>query len=203
MEWLLEWWIQHHIFIAGALSPPPPTRGHLSWAGPRMMDNIIVLDDQNTMKITDWLMVWRTGFIGRLRSWDLFVLSLCLFLYLPIQPSTHPVIHPSRKSSSISALFWARSCFAELKIWRSQRFDFFFFLSLPPYLPEKQHRLYSLQLLSHLCPSSSFFLFSSSRLPPFRDLKITARHMTPLSSFSLSRSLSLSLSRRWRFKVLF
>lgn len=125
MEWLLEWWIQHHIFIAGAFFF---TRGHLSWAGPRMMDNINVLDDQNTMKITDWLMVWRTGFIGSLSSWDLFVLSLCLFLYLPIQPSTHPVIHPSRKSSSISALFWARSCFAELKIWRSQRFDFFFFL---------------------------------------------------------------------------
>lgn len=30
------------------------------------------------------------------------------------------------------------------------------------------------------------FLFSSSRLPPFRDLKITARHMTPLSSLSRS-----------------
>lgn len=121
--------------------------------------------------------------------------AVCFSIYRSIHSCSHPLIHPSRKSSSI-----ALGCCCEweavslnLKYEGRKDLTFFFF----SYLPEKQHRLYSLQLLSHLCPSSSFFLFSSSRLPPFRDLKITARRMTPLSSFSLF------LYRRWRFKVLF
>lgn len=146
-------------------------------------------------------MVWRAGFIWNLSSWDLFVLSLSFFFFaMFVSPcrSSHPLIHSSIHLANPLPFYlvllreW-EAVLLNLKSEGRKRFDFFF----PPYLPEKQHRLYSLQLLSHLCPSSSFSLFSSSRLPPFRDLKITARHMTPLSSFSLS------LSRRWRFKVLF
>lgn len=170
----------------------------LSWARPQVMDNIIVLDKQKKKHEDYWLI---NGLARRIDLKSKLPGSVCSFaVCFSIYRSIHPFMQPSTHPSISQILFhrarlllWVRSCFAELKIWRSQRFDFFFF----SYLPEKQHRLYSLQLLSHLCPSSSFFLFSSSRLPPFRDLKITARRMTPLSSFSLF------LYRRWRFKVLF
>lgn len=91
-----------------------------------------------------------------LSSWDLFVLLLCLFLYLPTRPAIHSSIHPS--ILQILCLFRSVLLLSErlfpwtynlkvAKIW-------LFFFS---YLPEKQRRLYSLQLLSHVCPSSSFF----------------------------------------------
>lgn len=101
-----------------------------------------------------------------LSSWDLFVLLLCLFFYLPTRPAIHSSIHPSILQILVCFVLcccWARGCFHELTIWRLQRFDSFF-----SYLPEKQRRLYSLQLLSHVCPSSSFFFILVLSSPAFQ-----------------------------------
>lgn len=130
-------------------------------------------------------MVCCTVFIQSYKPWW-SIYSFAVFVSLSAKPCTHAFIHPSRKSSSLSfgvvvgdrMFLWSYNL-KVAKIW------LFFFLHSSP---AKQHRLYSLQLLSHMCPSSSLFLFSSYRLPASRDLKITARRMTPLSSLSFSPS---------------
>lgn len=133
---------------------------------------------------------WLTNDLGHrihpnTSSWGLFVLLLCLFLYLPIQPAIHSSIHPSILQILFHFIWCWRGWEAvslNLKIWRSQRFYFFFHTSLKSSIDYTAYSCYHIYALLQ-----ASFLFSSSRLPSFRDLKITARHMTPLSSsFSLS-----------------
>lgn len=126
MEWLWAWWILHlhcraFFFRLGIYLERDPRDGqyHRPWQ-PKDHEDY-------------WL---TNGLAHRIRSnlssWDLFVLLLCLlFLYLPIHPSSHPLIHSSIHLANPLpfrlVLLWGRSCFAELKIWRSRRFYFFFF----------------------------------------------------------------------------
>lgn len=150
-----------------------------------MVDNIIVLDQQKNRE--DYRLT--NGLTHRIHWKPKLLRSVCsfpVFVSLSANPAIHSSVHPSILQilfHFVLVLCEREAVSLNLKSEGRENLTFFF-----PYLPEKQHRLYSLQLLSHLCPSSSFFLFSSSRLPPFGDLKITARHMTPLSSISLSLS---------------
>lgn len=153
---------------------------------------IIALGNQKPMKISAKLM-----FRGCSSTPEICLFALCLFL--SIWPSSHSSAHPLIRSSVQlanplpSAVVEWEAVSLNFNSEGYKDLTFFFFL---PYLPEKQRRLYSLQLLSHLCPSSSSFLFSL-----WRSFQRPEDNGTPHDAIVL---LLLSpTARRWRFKVLF
>lgn len=95
----------------------------------------------------------------------MFFCCVCFSICQPVQPSTHPFIRPSCKSSSVSFCVVVEREAVSMNLQSEGCKDLTPFFS---YLPEKQRRLYSLQLLSHVCPSSSFFFILVLSSPAFQ-----------------------------------
>lgn len=111
-----------------------------------------------------------------------------MFVSLSANPTSHPLIHSSIHLANplpfCLVLLWVRRYFPELKNLKvAKRFYFFFHTCLKSSIDYTAYSCYHIYALLQ-----ASFLFSSSRLPSFRDLRITARRMMPLSS-SFSPSL--------------
>lgn len=159
-----------------------------------MVNTSSPLATQKPMKISAKLMLLGCPVRPHLRS----VCSYSVCFSLSDDPATHPLIRSSIQLANplpLAVVEWE----AVSLNFNSEGYKDLTFPPLhpPPYLPEKQRRLYSLQLLSHLCPSSSsFFLFSLSRF-----FQRPEDNGTPHGAIVLL--LLSAAARRWRFKVLF
>lgn len=96
------------------------------------------------------------------------ICSFAVFVFLSANPSSHPLIHSSVHLANPrlfrSVLLLSERLFPWTYNLKVAKIWLLFF----SYLPEKQRRLYSLQLLSHVCPSSSFFFILVLSSPAFQ-----------------------------------
>lgn len=139
---------------------------------------IIALGNQKPMKISTKLMFWGAEFV---HTWDLFVRTLFVSLYLPVQPLIRSSVHPSNSQILFHSLLLSGKLFPWTSTLKVTKIWLFF----PLHTSLKSSADYTAYSCYHIYALLQAPFYSHTRVS-FRDLKITAHRMTPLSSsFSL------------------